>query len=112
MDNNAIDCHYDIMGINAQFGYNPSQHTIEKDCPKEDLLKEIQRLYFAVNELALYLNTHPTEEKAICLQQEYSTQLKKLTEKYEAVFGPLTIYCPSQKWTWFQNPWSWERSEM
>lgn len=112
MEEDNINCNYDVIGINAQFGYNSSYQTPEKDEKKEDLLKEIQSLYFAINELALYLNTHPTDDKALCLHQEYANQLNLLKEKYEKAFGPLTLYCPCEQWNWLKNPWPWERSEM
>ena len=112
MNNDNLNCNYDVTGINAQFGYRPSNYNKDDNCSKEELLKEIQSLYFAITELALYLNTHPTDEKALCLHQEYANKLKDLKEKYTRAFGPLSIYCPCDKWKWLNNPWPWERSEM
>lgn len=107
-----LNCNYDVTGINAQFGYNPTNCNNNITCSKEDLLNEIQSLYFAITELGLFLNTHPTDEKALCLHQEYANKLKDATEKYERAFGPLSIYYPCNKWKWLNNPWPWERSEM
>lgn len=107
-----LNCNFDVTGINAQFGYNPTCSNNTINCSKEELLKEIQSLYFAITDLALYLNTHPTDEKALCLHQEYSNRLKDLKDKYQRAFGPLSIYYPCNKWKWLNNPWPWERSEI
>ena len=110
MDND-LNCNYDVTGINAQFGYNkPSNNSTNLN--KESILNEIQSLSFAITELALYLNTHPTDEKALCLHKEYCEKLKDLEEKYQKAFGSLTINFPSDKWNWLNNPWPWERREI
>ena len=36
---------------------------------------------------------------------------KILSDKYQRVYGPLSIYCPCNSWRWLENPWPWERSE-
>ena len=41
-------------------------------CSKKQLLKEIMALNFAINDLALYLDTHPNDSSAIRLHSEYS----------------------------------------
>ena len=112
MENDESNCNYNVTGINAQFGYNAQNNSCDKKYKKNELLKEIQQLFFAITELALYLNTHPTDEKALCLHKEYSNKLEKLKEIYQNAFGPLTIYHPGDKWKWLSNPWPWERSEM
>lgn len=112
MENDNLNCNYDVTGINAQFGYMPSNLDKNENYTKKDLLNKIQSLYFAITELSLYLNTHPTDEKALCLHQEYANELNDLKEKYTMAFGPLSIYCPCDKWKWLNNPWPWERSEV
>ncbi len=112
MDNDNLNCTYDVTGINAQFGYKPQNTNQLGDYSKEDLLNKIQSLYFAITELALYLNTHPTDEKALRLHQEYANTLNDLKEKYTMAFGPLSICCPCDEWKWLSNPWPWERSEI
>ncbi len=79
---------------------------------KTEMLRKIQEYTFAVQELALYLDTHPEDQKAICLHREYSKKLKDLTDKYQKIYGPLNINCPCNKWRWLEEPWPWERSEL
>ena len=78
-------------------------------CEKEEMLQEIRSLEFAINELALYLNTHPEDEKALCLHRKYAREARDLKDKYQKVYGPLTIHFPCNKWRWLEEPWPWER---
>ena len=76
---------------------------------RQDMLKNIMCYKFAVNDLTLYLDTHPNDQKAICLHKEYCKSLKELTDKYQKIYGPLTIEFPCNKWRWLEEPWPWER---
>lgn len=81
------------------------------ECNMEDrkeMLKQIKCLQFAIIELALYLDTHPDDEKALCLHNKYCKELKELKDKYQKVYGPLTINYPCNKWRWLEEPWPWE----
>ena len=75
---------------------------------RAEMLKKIKCLKFAVVELALYLDTHPEDTKALCLHNKYSKELKELCDKYQKVYGPLTIEYPCNKWRWLEEPWPWE----
>ena len=119
-----MDCNYTPEGINAAFGYNtaslvaeenncncsnnPEQCCNEKRAIREEMMQQMKCLNFAVIELSLYLNTHHDDQKAICLHREYAKQLKELQDQYQRVYGPLSIYCPCNKWRWLEEPWPWE----
>lgn len=75
---------------------------------REEMLKKIKCYNFAVIELGLYLNTHPDDERAICLHNSYNKTLRDLKDKYQKVYGPLTIFYPCNKWRWLEEPWPWE----
>ena len=81
------------------------------DCKdvRSEMLQNIMCYKFAINDLALYLDTHPEDQKALCLHREYSKVLRDLSDKYQKVFGPLTIEFPCNKWRWLEQPWPWER---
>lgn len=114
------NCKYTPQGINAAFGYNTANLASMDDdnnddmCPeearrrKQEMLNKIRSLKFAIVELAQYLDTHPCDKKALCLHQEYCEQLKDLTDKYQKIYGPLTIYFPCNQWRWIDEPWPWE----
>lgn len=76
---------------------------------REEMMMKIKSYSFSIVELGLYLDTHPDDEKALCLHREYTNKLKELEDKYQKMFGPLTIYYPCKKWRWLEEPWPWER---
>lgn len=75
---------------------------------RAEMLHQIKCLSFAIQELALYLDTHPDDEKALCLHNKYCKEYRELTDKYQKVYGPLTIHFPCNKWRWLEEPWPWE----
>ena len=77
-------------------------------CQREKKKKKVQSYEFAINELALYLDTHPKDEKALNLHRRYCNEVKDLKDKYQKVYGPLTINVPCNKWKWIDEPWPWE----
>ena len=72
---------------------------------REEMMMKIKSYSFSIVELGLYLDTHPDDEKALCLHREYTNKLKELEDKYQKMFGPLTIYYPCKKWRWLEEPW-------
>lgn len=87
-------------------------HNETLEMTKYEMMKKIQEYNFSVIELVLYLDTHPTDLKALNLHKEYTKSLKELKDKYQKVYGPLTIYYPCNKWRWIEEPWPWEGSDM
>ncbi len=80
-----------------------------KDMRRQEMIDQIKCLRFSIIELGLYLDTHPEDQKALCLHREYAKQLKDLEDKYQKMYGPLTIFFPCNKWRWLEEPWPWER---
>ena len=76
------------------------------DMKQEEMLCKIKEYQFSIIELALYLDTHPEDEKALCLHRHYANILKELMDKYQKVYGPLTINYPCSKWRWLEEPWA------
>ena len=90
------------------------QNNNNNNCDKEmetrdELMNKIKALDFSIIELGLYLDTHPNDEKALCLHKEYTNEVKALKDKYQKKYGPLTIFYPCNKWRWLESPWPWER---
>lgn len=69
------------------------------------MLNDIRCLSFAIVELGEYLDTHPDDMRAIALHREYANKLHDLKDKYQRMFGPLSIYFPCNKWRWLEEPW-------
>ena len=87
---------------------NVCNNQMDKCEMRREMLEKIKELNFAVIELALYLNTHPNDTRALNLHRRYSKELKELKDKYQKIYGPLTIYYPCNKWRWLEEPWPWE----
>lgn len=86
--------------------------TCNKPCDnqsRQSLLHEIMSLNFAVNDLVLYLDTHPTDSRAINLHNKYSEKVIELTAMYQELYGPLTVNFSSETWDWIDQPWPWDR---
>ena len=79
------------------------------DNKRREMINEIKSLDFAIIELGLYLDTHPDDRKALFMHNEYTKQVKDLKDKYQKIYGPLTIFYPCNKWRWLEEPWPWER---
>lgn len=80
-----------------------------RDMRRQEMIDQIKSLDFAIIELGLYLDTHPDDQRALCMHREYCKQAKDLKDKYQRMYGPLTIFCPCNKWRWLEQPWPWER---
>ena len=96
------------------YSFNFTNIMPEDTCPereetREEMIQRIRCLSFAIVELSQYLNTHNDDEKALCLHREYANELRDLKDKYQMVYGPLTINFPCNKWRWIEEPWPWER---
>ena len=82
-------------------------------CPsKEELMKKINEHSFAVDDLLLYLDTHPDCEKGLQCYRENVKKRKEALKLYAKNYGPLTIdtadECASESWEWVLQPWPWE----
>lgn len=80
-----------------------------RDMQRQEMIDQIKSLDFAIIELGLYLDTHPDDQRALCMHKEYCKQAKDLKDKYQKMYGPLTIFYPCNKWRWLEQPWPWER---
>ncbi len=108
--NNSCDMNQDKCACNCKFEFEPKNECeVNNEMTREEMAKQLKCYRFAIIELGLYLDTHPDDEKAICLHKEYSNRFKDLSDKYQKVYGPLTIMFPCNKWRWLEEPWPWER---
>lgn len=75
----------------------------------------INEVSFAVNDMVLYLDTHPCDEKALAFCKEHVKKRDKALREYAALYGPLTIDTTddvkSKSWEWVMQPWPWERGK-
>ena len=85
------------------------ENDCRRDIRRQEMIDQIKALDFAIIELGLYLDTHPEDKKALCMHREYAKEVKDLKDKYQKMYGPLTIFYPCNKWRWIESPWPWER---
>lgn len=75
-------------------------------------LLELQTVDFVLNELTLYLDTHPGDNKALAQFKQFQKRKHNLVQRFEASFGPLygTGVSPagSDAWRWRESPWPWQ----
>lgn len=73
----------------------------------------MQRIYetgFAVDDMVLYLDTHPSDPEALKYYHYVASMRKDAISAYENQFGPLTASAvrDESKWTWLTENWPWE----
>ena len=71
---------------------------------------ELQALAFAIQELALYLDTHRDDQEALELYQQYQQMQHNCMQQYSESNGPLTHHSPTtgNRYRWLDDPWPWE----
>ena len=79
---------------------------------RQELLNLINHVSFAVDDVKLYLDTHPCDTDALSFFREYSRQRNELLKEYAKVYGPLTIDTADiscrDRWDWVNEPWPWQ----
>lgn len=72
-------------------------------------LSELQTFAFALQELALYLDTHRADREALMLFRSMQKLYAEGRERYEREYGPLTHMSPmDEEFQWICDPWPWE----
>ena len=71
---------------------------------------ELQVLAFAIQELALYLDTHRDDQEALELYQQYQQMYHSCSDQYTEKFGPMNHRSPAagKEYQWLNDPWPWE----
>ena len=74
-------------------------------------LAELMALDFAVDELGLYLTTHPEDQEVLQLYWSYIRLAREGREKYQQMYGPLLQTDVTEKdgYAWLRDPWPWEK---
>lgn len=73
-------------------------------------LSELQVLGFAIQELALYLDTHRDDQEALELYRNYQKLYDHCREEYLRSRGPMNHMqiTKDKQYTWLNDPWPWE----
>ncbi|MCG0275243.1 MAG: spore coat protein CotJB [Thermosediminibacteraceae bacterium] len=75
-----------------------------------EMLREIQALEFAVYDLALFLDTHPCDRRALEDRNKLVNRLNQLRKMFEDRFGPLRLdsFESQFPYRYINDPWPWE----
>ena len=72
-------------------------------------LNELQTMAFAIQELALYLDTHRDDKEALELYRTYQKMYHNGMMEYSKNCGPMNHKTPSEgPYRWLDDPWPWE----
>ena len=73
-------------------------------------MTELQTMAFAIQELALYLDTHSDDQEAFDLYSTMQQLYHDATLEYDKNCRPLTHFSPvkQERYKWLCDPWPWE----
>ena len=73
-------------------------------------LTELQTLAFAIQDLALYLDTHREDREAFELYQAYQEMYHKCMMEFQKNRSPVNHRTPAggDCYRWLDDPWPWE----
>lgn len=79
---------------------------------REDMLLEITKLSFVLNDLNLYLDLHESDREMLEIFKNVAERLMKLELEYVECFGPLEVNENKSlsKFEWIDNPWPWQNT--
>ena len=78
---------------------------------RRELFEYINQISFAVDDVKLFLDTHPENQKALEYFQKYKEKRIEALKEYAEVYGPLTVDTVSEHWdcwNWINEPWPWQ----
>ena len=77
---------------------------------KKELRKFIDQVTFAMDDIILFLDTHPCNKEALACYQEYKKMRQEAVEEYTKCYGPLLNdnVAPGCEWQWALQPWPWK----
>lgn len=90
---------------------NNCKQACPSDCTKA--CRHIQSLGFMMDELRLFLDTHPCDVDALKCFEHYQCEYNKQSTALEGVLGPInTTSQPvsGDSWKWVETPFPWELS--
>lgn len=90
--------------------YNYVPRTLKLTEDKYGLIRTIQSYYFALNDLALYLDVNPDNVVAIDLYNKYVKNFNLAVNQYETKYGPLMLVNNESNVNYFDwiKKWPWE----
>lgn len=91
----------------------PFMGMVNKDEKRVTPRTEMQALGFAIQELALYLDTHRDDREALEMYRQYQQIYHEAVMEYSRTHGPMSHGIPDgmDEYAWLNDPWPWEYSK-
>ena len=72
-------------------------------------LGELMALGFVVDEMRLYMDTHPNDAEAFASLKDMIAMAREAHKRYVKKYGPVSFddVALSDTYTWIDNPWPW-----
>ena len=87
----------------------PFMGMVNKNERKVTPMSQLQTIAFAIQELALYLDTHREDTEALDLYRSFQKMYEEESRAYEEKCGPLTHKnVGNGPYQWLDDPWPWE----
>ena len=100
-----------VGGVSNLMNSNANVHSMQKLSDREKLLMVVQAYEFALYEIGLFLDTHPTDRTALAYFKQYMDLKNRAVADFTRRYGPLTMDnadTDMTTWRWIENPWPWE----
>jgi spore coat protein JB len=77
---------------------------------KEKLFACITATSFVMDDLRLFLDTHPTDRAALDYWDRVMKVRNEAVHEYTKCYGPIEMYHvdSENRWEWVEGPWPWE----
>lgn len=88
----------------------PFLNMVNQSEQSQTALHQLQAMNFAVSELGLYLDTHPEDQEAVDLFNQYVERYAAALSQYEQRFGSTTQFgaALTGRYEWLHDPWPWD----
>ena len=83
------------------------------ECAPNYLFERLTQLSFAMDDLRLFLDTHPGHREALSTYDDLRKKRDAVKKLYEEKVGPVDFYSAGgiERWNWVQQPWPWEKED-
>lgn len=77
---------------------------------EKSLRNWIDMISFCMDDMLLYLDTHPQDQNALNYMEQYQNLRKEAVKVFSMRFYPLTVDEAENgnMWRWVTSPWPWE----
>lgn len=82
----------------------------QRNGEKEKLMRRLQKVDFAINEVNLYLDAYPECRSALDYYHKLKAERETLVNSLSQLGSPVTAFDVTNKerWNWIDSPWPWE----